>query len=84
MGIVAGRASGLLVNDVETVPAVLAQAVGGPETLIAEDALAAVTLVAKRIAAGILGTLIGDQKLSFKDWRESRTVRTVGAGAAGF
>ena len=67
MGIVAGRASRLLIHDVEAVPAVLAQAIGRAETLVIQDAFAAVTFIAKRIIAGVLGILIGDQKLSLKD-----------------
>ena len=68
MRIVAGRASRLLINHVEAVPAVLAQAIGRAETLVIQDAFAAVTFIAKRIIAGVLGILIDDQKLSLKDW----------------
>src|SRR5215471_2563446 len=78
MRIVAGSAGSPLVDDVESVAAVLAQAVGGAETLIAQDARPAVAFVTQGIVTRAFGSIIRKQKLAFQNRCEDRAVRAVG------
>lgn len=53
MRIMAGTAGGSLIDDVKTVATVLADRVNGFETLVAENAIAIMTFVAKRVGIQI-------------------------------
>ena len=63
MGIVAGRARSFLVHDMEAMSAALTLAVYRAKALIAEDAVAAVTFVAKRIVRRAFGSVICENQL---------------------
>src|SRR5262245_40963187 len=74
MGIVAGRARGLVVHDVLAMKF---------ETLIREDALATMTLVTQRIRRGSFRAEIRQRQLPFQERNVRRTVRAVRAASAG-
>ena len=59
MRVVASGAGGLLVHNVEAVPAGLAEAVDGPEALIAQDTVSAVAFVTERVNGGIFRLVVG-------------------------
>ena len=68
MGIVAGGAGSLLIDDVKTMPPGLAGAAIGAETLVAQNAIAAVALVTKRVIRGTLSGVIGRDQAAFQQW----------------
>ena len=86
MRIMAGRAGGRLVHDMEAVPAGLAEGVNAPEALVTEDAGLGMALVAEREIAGVIdggiGIAIGHHQLPLEDRTVSGPVRPVRAGAA--
>ena len=73
MRIVAGRASGLVIDYVLAMEF---------ETLIREDAFAAVTLVAQRVSRRSFRSKIRQRQLPFQQWNERRSVRAVRTGSA--
>lgn len=83
MGIVAGSAGCLLVHNMEPMSAFLPLAVECAETLIAQDTIAAVALIAKRIIRKALTDVIGRDQLPFQQRRVCRTVRPGRSRAAG-
>src|SRR5438876_4502837 len=86
MGIMAGRAGGRLIHDMEAVPTGLALGVNAPKALVAKDAGLSMTLIAEREIAGVIyrgiGAAIGHYQLPLQDRAVSGPVRPVRAGAA--
>ena len=85
MWIMARRAGCLLLHDMEAVPAVLAQGVAAPETLVTEDARLAMAFVAEReiacVICGRIGVAIAHHQLPLEDRPVNGPVRPVRAGA---
>jgi len=82
VGIVAGGAGGLLVHDMKPMAAILIEAVGGFETVIGEDAVAAVAFVTERVIGDVLGVIVRENQLAFEQGCVGGPVRTFRAGAA--
>ena len=83
MGIVAGRAGRLLINNVKTVSAIaLAGTAECAETLIVENAVTAVAFVTERVICCAFDGLIGCNQPAFQQRRKSGPMRSAGASAA--
>ena len=70
VGIMASGAGGLLVHDVIPMPAVLAETVETAETLVAQDAVAVVALVAEGVIDGALTHEIDRDQLALQQRRK--------------
>src|SRR5262249_53083114 len=67
--IVTGHAGGFLIDNMVTMAPVLSQGISGLETLIAEQPVAVVALVAKRVTAQVLRRTVTQNELPLEDRR---------------
>ena len=79
VGIVTGRTGRSLVDNMESMTAILPKAVDGVKTLVAEQSIAIMTFVAKRVARQILGGTVIEDQLPFQNRGVKRAVRPIGA-----
>ena len=82
VGIMAGRARGFLIDDVEPMPAALTLAVDGTKTLVTQDAVAAVAFVAERVGGRAFRAVVSENQLPFQQRGKNRAVRAIRPGAA--
>ena len=80
MRVVAGAACGFLIDDMESVPAILSQAIHRAETAITQDILAVMTFITERVVGGRFRAVIRGHQLPLEQGREARPVRPVCAG----
>lgn len=82
MRVVTSSASRLLIHDMVSMPSILPLRVHRAKTLIAQNAVAVMTLIAERITADAFRSAIRQQQLTLQNRRVNRAMRSVRPGTA--